>query len=124
MDGPVLDLADRSPSKNTETAFEDVTAAEPVKGAPVAQLQVGPTPPKSEASEGRPQVEYAAWRQLQLNAAQVTPRLILCLSRMSRDTLVADCESIATVHAMSHSIPCGRENAGGSFEMLKRFICR
>lgn len=71
MDGPVLELADPAPSQRADTAVEDLTAAEPVKGAPVAQLQVGAALPKAEASEGRTQVEYAAWRQLQLNAAQV-----------------------------------------------------
>ncbi|CAL8468472.1 g8012 [Coccomyxa elongata] len=70
-DGPVLELAESAPSQPSGTAVEQPNAAEPVNGAPIAQLQVGGAPLKSQIPDGRTQVEYAAWRQLQLNPAQV-----------------------------------------------------
>lgn len=77
MDGPILELVNEAPPKTAAARAEpSVEAADPVKGAPVVQLQVGPAPSKTEAAEGRSQIDYAAWRDQQLIAAQV--RYYLC----------------------------------------------
>lgn len=74
----MLELAEGAPSQPSATAVEQPKAAEPVNGAPIAQLQVGAAPLKSQIPDGRTQVEYAAWRQLQLNPAQVALFHVWC----------------------------------------------
>lgn len=67
LDGPVLEAV--VPAQQQREQVQAAKALDPVDGAPLAQLKVGPEPSKdaSATPEGRLQIDFASWRDQYLN---------------------------------------------------------